>query len=259
MINRTFILRSIYFVLVISGLYIFQGCFLVRKIAGADIDSLQFERAREAKMYEIRLAALGNLNKRLTESKDLEDSDFSVYLSRDLLERIVRQYESSSGWLDASTSFTINEANLALKDGSAVVSLLLSAYNSSYNVSVDLKMDCILSITSKGNDLSAQIEPFNITPQVSAAGILSSAEDLIRDLIKINVANLGNQFPELKIPVSFSNTFKFESSRSEVRDKINLVVSQPQRNIQYQLILKDIFIFRDAVFVSMNIGKVDIK
>jgi len=235
------------------------SCSVVKKIAGADFDALQFAKAREAKMFETRFMSASALSSRLAKQQALDASDINFYLSQNLLTRIVKQYDSASGWLDDATSYIIYKSNLSLKNGSAIVSLDLSAHNAKYNVDVDLVLDCIMTLEMTNNELFIKLEPFNISPAVTAAGLLSSTEEIIQNLIKINLANINKNFPPMKIPLEFANAMNVEKSKTVIKDKINMLIISPQRKINYMLKLKEILIFEGSVYVAMNVENLEVK
>jgi hypothetical protein len=253
------LLSKFFLVIIVSSFLFISGCSLVYKIAGADIDPLQFEKARQAKVLEVRMNSLAKLSSKLALRKNLDDDDFTFYLSQDLLSKIVAQYRGISGWFDNSTSFKVNYTELSLQNGSAIVSLDLSAYNSSYNVDVNLIMDCQITFDKLNDDLYIRLEPFNITPKVNAYGLLSSADEIIQNLIKKNLADTEKNFPPLKIPIDISNEINIEQSKSEVRDKLDLNIIASPKKLLYRLKLSDVLIFENAAVVSMNIEKVEVK
>lgn len=236
-----------------------QSCFIVKKIAGADIDHEQFAKAREAKMHEIRLEAGNDILKRLNNGDPIENADISFYLSQNFLNKIAHQYDSSKGFLDQSTTYIIKSVSLSLKNGAAILSLNMTAHNSEHNVDVDIATDCLLSLKVSNNELVTQLEPFNIAPTTTSRGILASADELINNLIKINLANLGKTMPQIKIPLDITNNMTIAGTKTQIKDKINLIIKSPTRIIDYKLKLKEVLIFENKAFVALNIDKVEIK
>jgi len=236
-----------------------NGCFIAKKIAGADIDAEQFARAREAKMYEIRSVSSGNLARRIAKGDSFDNADITFYLSEDFLNKIAAGYNEASGWLDGSTPYLIKKVDIKLHNGSAIASVAMIAKNTKYNVDVFLTMDCILTFQAVGNDLALKMEPFNISPNVSTGALLSSAEEIIQNLIKINLANIGNSMPQIKIPMNIENKMYIPGSRTTIKDKVNLLVVSPQRELGYKLKITDILFFEKKTLVALNIEKVEVK
>lgn len=247
------------FKLLLFSLFLLCSCSVIKKIAGADIDPVQFEKAREAKMLEIKLIAASNIAKRLNEGNPLENSDITFYLSEDFINKIARQYDSTEGWLDPSTNYKILSTKITLHNGSSIATLTMLAHNNSYNVDVYLSMDCIVAFKLQKNELEMTLEPFNIAPIANAKGLLGGTDEIIENLIKINLANLSKNFPPLKIPLSFSNEFLLPKTNLEIKDKVNMIVSYNDYLIKYNLKLNEILIFRGKVFVAMSIEKAEVK
>ena len=198
---------------------VLSSCSIVQKISGTHIDPEQYEKAREAKMLALRLDAATKLSKKIEQNQIQDKADITIYLTESLLNQIVKQYESMPGWLDESTSYIIKKATINLFNGSAIVSLDLNAHNLSYDVNLELTLDCIMTIELQKNELIAKLEPYNVAPVVTAGGILSSTEDIIKNLIKKNLAELDKNFPPLKMPVDFSNSMDIAKSTFKVDRK----------------------------------------
>lgn len=236
-----------------------SGCFVIKKIAGADIDQERFDKARQAKMYEIRSNHSLLLSKRLATNDPIENADLTFYLSEEFLNKVAKQYNNTSGWLDDATPYLIKEVDLKVHNGSSIVSLTLLANNRKYDVDVFLTLDCILSLELSVSDIVLNLEPFNISPDVSAKGILSSADEIIHNLIKINLANIGNSIPKLKIPINIENSISIPGSRTNIKDKVNLLIVNPNRTLNYKLQLKEILFFEKTAFVGLNLAGTEVK
>jgi hypothetical protein len=250
---------SLFFSILLFFLLDFSGCFLVKKIAGADIDPARFEKDREAKALEIQAKSMINLKNRLAQSGSLEDADITFYLSESFLNKITHQYDSTSGWLDKSVSYKIKNVSLKLNDGSAIASLGMIAHHDPTGIDVDLMMDCLFIMELVNDDLICKLEPYNISPNVSGGGILASADEIVGNLVKINLAGLSKNFPPLKIPVNFQNQLDFPANKMEIKEKVNMIISNPQRMVNYRIKLKEILIFAGKAFVAMNIENVEVK
>lgn len=246
-------------IIIILASIILQSCGIIKKIAGADIDPLQFDKAREAKVLEVQFLAATTLAKRLNEGKPLDNADINFYLSESFLNKIAQQYDSTEGWLDPSTSYKILNSKISLYNGSAIATLTMFAHNTSYNVDVMLSMDCLVTFKMLKNELEMSLEPFNISPIADAKGLLGGTDEIIENLIKINLANLSKNFPPLKIPLSFNNDFLLAKASINIKDKINMNVSYNDYPIKFNLKLDEILIFKDKVFVAMSIDKVEVR
>jgi hypothetical protein len=240
-------------------LYNIEGCFILKKMTGSDIDPVQFQKAREAKMLEVKSQALTQLTNRLQQNNPIENSDITIYINQELLNKIAQQYVSATGWLDEATSYEIKSVNLILNSGSAIASLGLNAYNKTHNVRVDMTLDCIMTFEIVNNELTTKLEPFNISPSVTAGGILASADEIISNLIKINLANLNKNFPPLKIPINFANNVIISENKTDIRDKVNLSINSPKRSINYNFKIKEVLVFEGRLFISLNIENIEVK
>ena len=240
-------------------IYSFNGCFIMKKIAGADIDEEQFDKAREAKILSLKASNLEILSKKLEKNSSFWNFDVVFVLNESLLNKIIHQYDSTSGWIDNETKYFIDKMLLKVENGSALVSIAMIVNSLKYNVDVNLITDCLLSLEISGNDLLIHLEPFNITPDVKTQGLLSSADELIKNLIKINLAELEKKLPQMKIPITFDNSVTIEKNSYEIKDKINMRIDVPKSNINYKLKLKDVICLEKSVLVTMNIEKVEVK
>lgn len=236
-----------------------NGCVIIRTVAGANIDADQLAKAREAAMMEVRYKAALSLASRLESNDPITNADMTFYLSSKLAGEAAKQVIGSTGWIDESSSYTVTSVDVALHNGSAIASLGLDVRNASYNVNVQLVMDCIMSLGMERDELVATLEPFNIAPVVTAGGLLSGAEEIIRDVIKIKLARLRNDFPPVKFPVNFVNIVAMNGSETRLRGKANLLLRNPDRELQYTLSLKEVLFFENQVFVAMNVTKVVAK
>jgi hypothetical protein len=247
------------FVLVLFSIISLSGCFLAKKIAGADIDNEQFDKAREAKVMAMRAQNLEILSRKLEKESSALNFDLVFSFSQDLLNRVVKQYDSTSGWFDNDTKYFIKNMNLKLVNGSAIVSIGMLAKSSKYNVDVDLITDCMLSFEISNNELALHLEPFNISPNVKAGGMLSSADELIKNLIKINLANLEKSLPQMKFPLVFNNKIPIRKNNIELKDKVNMAINIPESTISYKVKLKDVLCLSGSVLITMNIENVEVK
>ncbi|MCX6152765.1 MAG: hypothetical protein NT007_01255 [Candidatus Kapabacteria bacterium] len=236
-----------------------QACSLVKKAAGADVDTEKLNESRKAKVLEIESTAAEKLYNRLINGDPPENSDISFYLSDELLTKIISQYNGSRGLFDKDTKYEIIGVFLKLQNGSAIATIFMNAHNNKYNVDLKLVMDCLLVFEIEKSDLFVKMEPFNIAPDVSAGGVLALTEEIISNLIKINLSQMSQKFPPIKIPVDFSNSFNIRKSEVNIKDKINLRIEVPARTINYKLTLKEVLIFRNSAFVALNFTNIEVK
>jgi hypothetical protein len=195
----------------------------------------------------------------LSQNDPIDNADIQFILNESLLNKILKQYENCTGWLDEVTSYKINTIDLKLKNGVALVNMGLIAKNDKYSADVNLNLDCILALNLVNNEIVSELEPYNISPSVQINSLLSSANEIVENLIKINLANLSNSFPPLKIPVDFSNNFNIPGSITNIKEKVNMNVTNPQRNINYKLKLKEILFFENAALISLNVENIEVK
>lgn len=235
------------------------GCGVVKWMTGTDLDTERFNNARMAKVYEKRADAAAKLSQRLKNNDPINNADLVVYLSPTLLTKLLKQYENSTGWLDPSTSYTIRQMSVELHQGSAIATALLDARHSGYSVDVKLNMDCLLTIENEGGKLVTKLEPFNISADVNAAGVLGAAEDIIKNMIKINLAEIGKQLPPNQIPLDFTNKFLVQATNITIKDKLNMLIASPGREIDYALKLKELLIFNNCAFVALNLNQINVK
>jgi hypothetical protein len=254
-INKTVLLLFSFSFTLLS----FSGCFVVKKLAGADVDLEQFAKAREAKVLEVQLAAAQSLSQRLGRGGPLENADLVFYMNQELVNKAAKQIVGTTGWLDSTTSYIVQSVNVILYNGSAIASLGLLAHSNSYGMDVQLTMDCSLSFRIENTELVALIEPFNIAPVVKATGLLSSFEEIIRNIIALRVGNMSKDFPPMKFPIDFTSQVKMDGTATNIAAKLNMQVLNPQRLIRYRLTLKEFLVFSGKAFFALNITNVEAK
>lgn len=232
------------------------SCVLVEKIAGADVDEERFRAARLAKMLELRQNAAEKLRKRLAAGDPIENADALVNLSEAFLNRLAEQYNSTRGALDESMTYVVRSVELDLDFGSAIVSLDMRASHSGYGVDVDLTTDCVMSFEKKDEFLVLRLEPFNISPNVETGVLLAGTKNIIKNLVKVNLAELEKKFPPIKIPLELNSSIDVPANSSSIRDKINLDVEIPARKIEYGFKLKEILILEGRVVAAFMFDKI---
>lgn len=235
------------------------GCFIVRPIAGADIDIPQLQKAREARMMQVRLEGARKLADRLVKGDSVDNADMTFTFSEALLNKAAAQLDSSSGWLDSLTSYSIRSVRVKLYNGSAIATIAMTAYHHGYNVKVDLLMDCILSFGVEQGVFNATLEPFNVVPNVKASGLIAAVEGIIRDIITMKLSTLADNIPPIRFPVDFQNTFPVQTNSVRIRSGVNLDITTPPQSLTYSLSLKEVLCFREKLFIAMNLKSVGVK
>lgn len=255
-VNFSFFCCSFLFVICFLSLGIFSsGCFIIRPIAGANIDTEQLKKAREAKVLEVRHEGAQQLLTRLRNNDPIDNADLIFYFSEALLNKTAAQVDSTSGWLDSVTSYYVRSIRIKLYNGSAIATIAMAAYNHDYDVDVDLLMDCLLTFSIDSGKFYARLEPFNIVPTVKATGVIVSMENIVQDILTIKLSTLNDYLPPIQFPVDFNNQFPVQGSAVTVRAGINLNVSTPPRMIGYNLALKEVLLFKEKLLVALNVRK----
>ncbi|MBN1448996.1 MAG: hypothetical protein JXA28_13785 [Bacteroidetes bacterium] len=238
---------------------ILQGCGLIHSIAGGNVDHERYAKAREAASLEVRYRAALQLSDRLVRGDDPEEADLVLRLGEDFLQRMMQHLRGRTGWIDPETRYHIDSLRTALHPGSAFVALFLSVRNEGYGVDIRLVMDCILALTPDGDALRVDFEPYNITPDVSAPGLLSAAEDLIADVIRVKMGTLKQQFPPMRMPMGFDEQLAIDGNSSAMRGKLNLVITSPRRLVDYRLRVRDVLMFDHFALVTVNLESVRVR
>jgi len=245
-----------FFILIIAVAPILQGCALVRSIAGGNIDRERYAKAREAAMLETRYIAALRLADRLQRDVSPHDADATITLSERFIDESMQQLRGRSGWLDRGTPYVIDSIQTVLYHGSAIASMQLSVRAEAHKVDVHLIMDCLLAFTPEENALRIEMEPFNVFPAVQASGLLSIAEDIIEDVIRVKLGSLKEQFPPMLLPMTFTDVMPIEGVRSEIRGKVHLVLDSPRRLLGYSLDIRDVLIFDDRLMLTVALRNV---
>ena len=241
----------------LSGIFL-QGCFIVRPFAGANIDIEQLQKAREAKVLEIRRDGAVALSHRLANGDSISNTDLCFYFSESLLNKAASQLDSTTGWLDSLTSYAIRSIRVKLYNGSAIATISMAAFSHEYDVNVNLLMDCILVFTVDSNKIFAKLEPFNVVPNVKASGMIASLEGIIEDMVTMKLSTLSDYLPPIQFPVDFNNQFPVQGNSVQVRTGINMNIATQPHTLRYSLALKEVLIFKEKLFVAMNVKKVGV-
>ncbi len=253
--QNKFIYRTIIFLFAFTILLASSGCFILRPAAGASYDKEQVQKAREAKMMEVKLQAAQRLQTRLADNKPIENSDFTFYFNQELFNKAAAQLDGTIGWLDSLNSYFIRSIRVTLNNGSAVATFNLAVFNHQHNVNVDMLMDCLLDFSVENGKLYARFEPFSISPVVSASGVAGILNDIIADIIELKISEMSQKFPPIEMPIDFENKFPIPQNSLSVRSGINMDISIPGATLAYGLQVKEILIFHNAVVVGMNLTK----
>lgn len=247
------------FLAILIILPLLQGCGLVSSIAGGNVDRTRYAKAREAASLEVRHLAALRLSDRLVRGDDPENADLVLRLEEDLIRRMVQQLRGREGWIDAETRYVIDSLETELHHGSAFVALYLSVRSEGYDVDVGLVMDCILAFTPDDDALRVDFEPYNVSPDVSAPGLLSAAEDIIADVIRVRLGTLKEQFPPIRLPLGFDEQVPVDGTTTRVRGTPNLVITAPRRLVDYRLRIRDVLVFDDVAVVTVNLESLRVR
>lgn len=243
----------------ISFIFILSGCSVLRTITGSDIDPDRFDKARQARMLEVRQQAALHLAERLISGDPVDNGDVTLYINQEGVGKFVQQYIGTNGWIDSHTRYIIRNATVQLFNGSAIMSLDLFVHSDKYSTDVELVMDCILSFRIVNDELEALVEPFNISPKVTAEGVLSHFEDILADIIKVRLARLSKDIPPIRFPIDYSSSIPMESVNTSIRTKVNMSIQSPRRLINSRFILKEVLVFNRCIVISMDINKLSVK
>ncbi|MBP6673498.1 MAG: hypothetical protein KA247_10130, partial [Bacteroidetes bacterium] len=169
------------------------------------------------------------------------------------------QLDSTSGWIDSLTSYSIRNIRVKLYNGSAIATISMAAFNHEYDVDVNLLMDCILAFKIDSGKFFAMLEPFNVVPNVKATGMISALEGIIEDIVTMKLSSLSEQLPPIQFPVDFNNQFPVQGTSVQVRSGMNMNIITPPHTLKYSLALKEVQIFKEKLFLAMNIRKVGVS
>lgn len=239
-------------IVIIMNSLLFCSCSLIKKAAGADFDVAAYQKAREARITEIKMRETTNLLKRIANNKPIGEADIALRLSGRLLNKIAGQYVGIKGWIDEDNSFVTDSIHLSLQNGYCIASLKLTATNHSYGVDARLVMDCLASLKYKGNELYLNIEPFNISPDVKTGFLLSGLKETIQNLLLLNLGEMGSKFKGLKIPMNIDNDIKIGKGSHKVTGIINAEINLPEIVLPLDLKLAEIIFLEGEAIVSFD-------
>jgi len=240
-------------------LSLLSGCALVGSIAGGNVDRERYALAREAAAMDVRHRGALQLSERLLRDPDPSDADLVLQLEEDFVLRMLGQLRGRRGWLDVETPYVIDSIRGDLHHGSALVTMHLTVRSEAHGVDVRLLMDTQLAVLPDGDALRVEFEPYHVTPDVQAAGLLSAAEEVIADVIRVRLGTLREQFPPLRLPLGVDQQLTIDGSTSRVRGTPNLDIRIPRRLLSYSLQLRDVLIFDRHVLVSADLRTVRVK
>lgn len=247
--------------LVISSIQLvtLQGCAVVHSFAGANVDHEQYAKAREAASLETRYRGALRLADRLQRGPDPGKADIVLQFQEEFLLRMLQQLRGRTGWLDAETRYRIDSVDAQMYPGSALVTLNLLAQNDGYGVDVRLLMDCQLALIPDGDALILEFEPYNVSPAATAGGLLSSAERLIEDVIRVKLGTMKEQFPPMRMPMGFDDSINIDGTTSTVKGTPNLVITAPRRIVDYKLRITDVLLFDNVALVGINLESIAVR
>ncbi len=254
-VNAPFVFFAFF---ILQSSLLFHGCFIARPFAGATVDIEQLQKAREVKVLEIRKEGAERLSRRMATGDSLANADLTFYFSEALLNKAASQLDSTTGWIDSLTSYTIRNIRVKLYNGSAIATVSMAAFNHEYDVDVHLLMDCILAFKIDSGKFFATLEPFNVVPNVKASGMISALEGIIEDIVTMKLSTLSEQLPPIQFPVDFHNQFPVQGTSVQVRNGMNMNITTPPQTLKYSLVLKEVQIFKEKLFLAMNIRKVGV-
>lgn len=236
-----------------------QGCSLVRSITGSNVDHERYARAREAASLELRHRGALQLADRLTRGRDPFDADLVLQLRENVILRMLQTLRGRVGWIDRETRYRVDSLVGDLHPGSAFVALHLLVHNEGYGVDVHLVMDCEIALLPSGDHLVVEFEPYNVSPDVAAGGVLSVANRLIEDVIRVKLGTLRDQFPPLKLPLRIDDAVSLDGSRTTIRGTPNLEIIAPRRLIRYRMRVADVLLFDRHAIVAVDLEEVEAK
>ncbi len=250
---------SILLVIISTQLVILPGCTVVRSIAGANVDHEQYAKAREAASLETRYRGALRLADRLQKGEDPGKADIVLQLQEEFLLRMLQQLRGREGWLDAETRYRIDSVDAKMYPGSALVTLNLLAQNEGYGVDVRLLMDCQLALIPDGDALILEFEPYNVSPAATAGGLLSPAERLIEDVIRVKLGSMKEEFPPMRLPMGFDDNLSIDGTTSRVKGTPNLVITTPRRIVDYKLRIVDVLLFENVALIGINLESLAVR
>ncbi|MDT8323443.1 MAG: hypothetical protein RRA94_04965 [Bacteroidota bacterium] len=245
--------------LLLPMLLLLAGCGLVGSVAGGNVDRERYALAREAAAMDVRHRGALQLSARLLRAPDPTDADLVLQLEEDFVIRMLTRLQGRRGWLDERTPYVIDSVSGDLHHGSALVTLHLRVRSEAHGVDVYLMMDTQLALIPDGDALRVEFEPYHVTPDVQAVGLLSAAEDVIADVIRVRLGTLREQFPPLRLPLGIDQQLQIDGNTAHVHGSPNLVVHAPRRLLSYTLQLRDVLIFDRHVLVSADLRSLGVK
>jgi len=64
--------------------------------------------------------------------------------------------------------------------------------------------------------------------------------------------------PPIQFPVDFNNQFPVQANSVQIRAGLNMDISTPAHTLKYFLALKEVLIFKEKLFLAMNVKKVGV-
>ncbi|MDH7516240.1 MAG: hypothetical protein QHI48_10250 [Bacteroidota bacterium] len=251
-------MRSLLMVSVL-GISLFTGCALIRKAVGADMDPERYALAREAAMLDLRERAAAALAQRLAAPDPPERAELVVFLSPGAVDSACAQLLGAKGKLDEATAYVVRRVTVTLVNGAAVASLSIDARNDDYDVDVALMMDCILAVFLEKDRFVARLEPFNISPDVSAKGLLAPASGIIRDVLKKKLAGIGRDLPPIVFPVDIAGSIPLEGTAVRISEGVNAVLQVPRRLVDCRVRIKEVLVFESGLLVAVDLSEVRVR
>ncbi len=243
--------------LIVAGAF---GCALVREIAGVEFDKEAFDLARQAKVLELHAERLARQAKTLANNDILEKTDFLFLISEDGVQAFADRLDSITDTLDDQTSYTIRHVRVSLQDGAAFATIDAHVNARGYGVGIDVVMDAILVFTLREQGVvEGRFELFNISPKITKEGIFLGNEELLENILRRELAEIGRKLPVFQVPVTMPGIVPIKGTRVEVITRPRFVLTSPNRLARYRLRLVHSLFFDGKALLAFSLEEITVE
>lgn len=250
------------FLLVLSASLacVVTSCSLLRIATGNEFDLVQFEKARQVKMLEMKMEGERKLAQRLHSSEPIDDADLMIFLNEKFISDTFKQFDSLSFFIDTGTEVQILSSEIHLFPGSTVATLLVSMRSLAYPMSAFVKIDCMLNFTMDASGrIRGILQTFAIAPAVETSGIFTGSEDLIQRILTKKLAEIDGKLPHIEIPVELKQVLWIDRAHGNSRGKIDITIESQRLRIENKYQVKEILILPPNVLIAINLRSTEVQ
>ena len=228
------------------------GCGYLGHVLGFGPDPQVQRLERRVVMLEHRQHAALEMASTLVKYDPLKDAPMVLVFGRQAIAGIVHVLNGHRDTLEDGSSYVIRGVEMELANGAAIATLETEFVQPSNNLRAELLTDCLIVFEKESEALRLTLVPFNISPNVDVDTWVPGADGYAEQLASERIAQLGQTFPPLRIPLKLENSLSWPGTRILQTGKPNLEIRIPELAAVSALSIGDVFIFENALLVTVK-------